>query len=1732
MTDDFLDDLVRRLAAGEDPRQLQRSLVAEPWQKTLQRCAVPRTFDDSLYDTLLNPAEGPGLTEVVNAGFAERVAGATDLYRLRGGVRDEWLDTWPAQPEERVPHGVVDLSETLADVYAGFEDRLEELYHRAVAEPERAATLFTDLFSEADRRFDLPGCQDVLDTLSEPARIGWFGDQLAELRADRHAYLRARLFWATEWRQSARYLPRAAADERLLALTGNAGPRAVEISAPGGMGKTMLLRSFIARECVPEPRRIPCARLDFDLVSPAAAAHRPWLLLLEIADQLNRQMLSSPFQEMLNDHGIFRALLDPMPSAAMRAAAGQLASAERIDADVTSRFARVLAETADRPVLIVLDTFEQVLLHPDSDPEKILGAMGRLLEGNESVRLVVAGRYPLSDRIENLPALVPGIERVDIEPFSPDESREYLRRRRRLTDDELIAAMVAKSGGRPFMLALLGDLARDNPGLTAAEVWAYDDPAVLYLVERIVARIDDPAVRWLLRYGVIPRHLSREFVTEVMAPYLRQGMAGRSQVDTPGDDDLPGGVAESLFPTDVLATPEAPLDLDAIWRRLLQYAGESSWVTTFADHPDAVVFHPDLVEPLRRVVRKHRVYNDLHADAARYCADRARADYDNWLMWTLEEIYHRFQGGRADEAEATWRRALGDAYTRGDFPARRRIAEEVLRAEYVDEYGAPRAFDERRTLVTWPLLAHAHFELARAAVALAERRRLGPTDPVLRRGFAELRQVQRIREEHGWPGGPEEDSELARITATAHRLADDRNRSLEVAREALTTATGDERAALEEVVADGIRGREPERAAEIYKGALETTEATPAQRRLWLKLLTLRADNDQLTEALQMFATLPVPLPVTAAGASVLINEGRLWLRAGMPTTLLERAYALNRGDPVIAEARAWCLGAARLALHQPFAALDEVRGALKAADSFRNELSELAARIDGDLLNVSDAFSRVEVLCRDWTDAGEAERSWQAAGLPLEFDLRGAATLANHLDYLLFSAREADRRPGTEGWFRYRVARIRIAARQGAPELGSLIAETRAALGPEPVPRHAVEMGIVMLGAEPEAGLALLLDGLRRTETVAARLAGLIRLRFCPPVPVDADRQAELARLIGPMPERSPEDVLPALLTWAEYQRVFGDPAAAQTAVDEAAALLPPHATPDSAFRTWLVMDAALRLGPGSVATPYVDVSALRLAEVAPVLAAAIRILQLLRRPDLPDAARELRDAGTELANGGGVGSEWEAYLEIARSAVALETGRPDSCAKHLTLATRVWERIHPGVPLPEEAVRRLEVPASEPSPPSPVPTELAAWTPTQVVARLRWKHPAIATRFDRPGRAPVDRLSAMSTLLDAAPDEPLASQLESLVAELLDHPGRLQAGLGRLLGEGVPMERSEGQVDLSIATRSSLLGAMPWELATFGSSSERLARNLHFSSVTRVLDGDLAATHTVALLQRVLRQRGSDLAVDGLFGPDTARALRGFYRSEGLPDELDPDAWRRLHLSAAESATGLPEVLVVRPNPGLEISHARGGRGQGIDVAKLYKQHGFGVRVMHSPGPDEFTTEVRNCALRGRLAVLHVVGGFGIAGNDVYVEFASAQEVTDLGKWTGPRSSGVLASTTFDRPFAALPPHLPRPLVILDPGRPDAHSEAVRQLLLRNAFARHLLELANIPTVLAMGLDPADEYRRAAMIGSLALGETANDLAHQLRHTEPRTSGKELASVVISTHVPPYAMQRWRVR
>jgi peptidoglycan hydrolase-like protein with peptidoglycan-binding domain len=76
----------------------------------------------------------------------------------------------------------------------------------------------------------------------------------------------------------------------------------------------------------------------------------------------------------------------------------------------------------------------------------------------------------------------------------------------------------------------------------------------------------------------------------------------------------------------------------------------------------------------------------------------------------------------------------------------------------------------------------------------------------------------------------------------------------------------------------------------------------------------------------------------------------------------------------------------------------------------------------------------------------------------------------------------------------------------------------------------------------------------------------------------------------------------------------------------------------------------------------------------------------------------------------------------------------------------------------------------------------------------------------------------------------------------------------------------------------------------------------------VVREGDKDSEESNGVIKVQRLLRQRGSDVAADHIFGPATAGAVRQFQESEGLDADgiVGDQTWPRLIVQVRQGDSG----------------------------------------------------------------------------------------------------------------------------------------------------------------------------------------------------------------------------------
>jgi tetratricopeptide (TPR) repeat protein len=754
------------------------SLVVEAMpaddRQLLRRGAVLRYITRPLAAVVTDSAQAAErLVEhpVVQGGVRGRTA---ELWTIPEPLRKALVAGWDAADEIRL---------RVAEAAAG----LDALYARLAAAATRTAAL-TDLsadFAHALDAADVPRAHDLLRLLDE-----WPVADAAEARRTRDRLaprLRRHSRALRDREATATYLERGFEDSLWEMLLADDGRWMLHLHAPGGRGKTMLVKNLLGRRCPAED--IPVARIDFDHVTQLGiATTEPWRLLLSIAAQLDPQLRDSPFGYMLALYGMFQNVTQPeaLPRVApvTAVAIGDHSDELAVDAarEVPSRFRKYLAAAVgDRPVIIALDTVENVLHTEGADLFPLLAAFSDIVHGTggggtggdgvrvPGLRLIVSGRFDLA---EERPVQAgrsrprsPGfrsrwvgadseIERyfpdgaevllgrevatLEMPAFTPAEAREFLTEQGGVTDPALVEAIVGRTHDNPMKLALIAEYVNRHPDVTAEAISAFEQIELYYLVERVVERIADERVQWLLRWGALLPVLTREAVEQVIWPALESLVRSGDSYDDTSQDPLPAPPDDvNRWPIPSAGAVGEPGAAGRAWETLLDYTAGSSWVSRVEELPDAVAFHPEIREPLRRLLRQggNPVYDDIHRRAFAYWsgvvgqaqgATRAAA-----LRAVLFHAYQPWQG--ADHAgDPLFHRLLADSI--GDRAERAALAWEVL--ELSGGEVGPSA--EVRSL--------AHLELAEATVDRANQHRTPVRESALSYHLGEVTDDVRARE--------------------------------------------------------------------------------------------------------------------------------------------------------------------------------------------------------------------------------------------------------------------------------------------------------------------------------------------------------------------------------------------------------------------------------------------------------------------------------------------------------------------------------------------------------------------------------------------------------------------------------------------------------------------------------------------------------------------------------------------------------------------------------------------------------------------------------------------------------------------------------------------------------------------------------------------------------------------------------------------------------------------------
>jgi Caspase domain/Putative peptidoglycan binding domain len=741
-----LDRVLDEYEAGTSAQQIVADLAPASERELLRRCATVRSFDRGLFEDLLqrvpSPVKGEHQFErVVTNPVVQRVPRPKGTYRIGQADRPRLLGNWEGQGSTP---SLRPLREELIKRFESslHSDPVEALYQLAWLDPEAAAKRFDVLYSAAEARSDLTLCDALITLFAEPPVVS---QAFRSALTNHQANMRARSLWANEFYRTGSFLDRPALVAELEGLMNSNDPArwVYQLYAPGGTGKTMFLRWALARWCV--PKGVPCARIDFDHADPTLLATHPERLALEIAREWNQQIPGEPL-----DHLIRRLSASEAANTATDAI-GQLALSLTLPDGVNA--------------LVVLDTVEEVLIPLPDRLHEILEHLALLHEKSPGhrLRVVVSGRYDLRDEAkfskDQLAVLGTAPIHQEVSPFTKTEAREYLTKLRGLSDDSSLAdddpkkgritAIIERCQGNPLKLWLFSEILNGEPDITAEGVRSNISVEVEYLIRRIVLRIGENArdrttneipdlykgVRWVLRYGVVARQLTLQFLeADPIRNRLFREITGRDALDEPRKGTEEIGIKEDVFPRAAGSEPK----MSELWDELRKYASVASWVdapSVRQDEAETLVFTPDVLYPMRALLRLQKnapdlldqqesdLFLTLHAEVLaffRNAAGKLPPGSAERFRMLREVAYHDFQS-RGEHAGPDWKKLVRSDELRDAHEWRRVLADDVTSRGFFreDDVTEPAAWDDHTRMISVEDLAFAYFVKARAYADLA-----------------------------------------------------------------------------------------------------------------------------------------------------------------------------------------------------------------------------------------------------------------------------------------------------------------------------------------------------------------------------------------------------------------------------------------------------------------------------------------------------------------------------------------------------------------------------------------------------------------------------------------------------------------------------------------------------------------------------------------------------------------------------------------------------------------------------------------------------------------------------------------------------------------------------------------------------------------------------------------------------------------------------------------------------
>jgi hypothetical protein len=366
-----------------------------------------------------------------------------------------------------------------------------------------------------------------------------------------------------------------------------------------------------------------------------------------------------------------------------------------------------------------------------------------------------------------------------------------------------------------------------------------------------------------------------------------------------------------------------------------------------------------------------------------------------------------------------------------------------------------------------------------------------------------------------------------------------------------------------------------------------------------------------------------------------------------------------------------------------------------------------------------------------------------------------------------------------------------------------------------------------------------------------------------------------------------------------------------------------------------------------------------------------------------------------------------------------------------------------------------------------------------------------------DRPGERAIALTRPVS----------MPADLTELQFWLVDGWPEVADALGDVLREAMGDTHVDGPAQdlraLRLESGDITTHALPWELAV-GSERDRTGLPPAWRQVAYRSLPEPAERVNTAWVQRALGAQGADLRVDGVMGPRTESALDTLTPEPGrIP--LDPDLRAEMEARLAVEPSHQPVVVILRPEASV-LSAVSSNADYGYDVADLYANYGFRVRVVHGLGTER---DMAVAAESPASAVLHISARLDRRGSGPHFDLSPAEQRARI-------SAKARDADLKPKDVALWLRHWDpgrEPLIVLDPPYPGSSFDVPWQLVLRNQFAATLVAEGQVPVVIATGVQKTGGLYVGPIAAGVAQGLPLATIVAELRPPYDAATDNQLA-------------------